>query len=164
VPANSALSLANAVLVVTHGVSAKLTPHGFQLQRNQIVRRTLVLHGAHQALNHCNTSLLTDSTKPRTDGAAVTPTFEGVAPELPTLVGDDVLGRAPGVTDRSTQKSLNVTSRWMIAEDGEADVPDFTGTPGRHDLRLDDGERGSHIFRNRICLPQDPSHGRHTEV
>jgi hypothetical protein len=51
----------------------------------------------------------------------VTPTLEGVAPELSALVGNDVLGRATGVTDRSTQKSLNVVGRGVIAEEGETD-------------------------------------------
>ena len=76
----------------------------------------------------------------------MTLTFEEVAPELPTLVGDDVLGRAPGVTDRSNQKSLNVTSRWMIAEDSEADhgagvVIEHSTDPPTKWPRLGQGER-----------------------
>jgi len=53
------------------------------------------------------------------DGLAVAPLPEGVAPELPAFVGDDVLGRAIGVTDRSIQKALNVIWRRMVTEDCE---------------------------------------------
>jgi len=70
---SSAESLVGTVLIVPRRVEAHLTPHCPNLQRNSNELRALVLHGANESLDRCDTPLLTHRTKPRMRGDITTP-------------------------------------------------------------------------------------------
>jgi hypothetical protein len=134
------------VLVVPRRVETQLTPHRLKLQRNPNVPRTLGFHRTYEPLDDGDTSLLAHSTEPRTDGPAATPLFEGIAPKLPPLIGDDILGWAGSAPDRSVEKSLYVARCRTIMENSESNygtgkVIDHNGDPPTEGPRLRQGKR-----------------------
>jgi hypothetical protein len=88
------------MLVVPEGVERDLQSHGIQAHGNEQFSRALRLHRPHEPLDDGKAAVLADGSKAWTNTTTATPSPEGVAAELATFVGDDVLRRVAGPTNR----------------------------------------------------------------
>ena len=61
-------------------------------QRDQPAACSLTFHRADETLEDSDAAVLPNSTKPWLDCPSAAPGFEAIAPELPSLVTDEVLG------------------------------------------------------------------------
>lgn len=78
--------------------------------------------------------MLSDGPEQRADTLETTPSVEGITPELPTLIRDDILGRATNPTHRLAKGPLNLLRGGTTEEDRKADqgtgeVIDHDGDP-----------------------------------
>ena len=80
-----------------------------------------VLQRTNESFNHSNASVLADGTEAGRDLFAFAPALKSIAPELASLVRDDVLGRASGSADGAIEYPLDIGGRRAIEEDREAD-------------------------------------------
>jgi hypothetical protein len=78
--------------VIPVEVGAHFSGHEIKFQRHDRQRGDAFgLQGFDEAFNDCDASVLTDCAKARPNLSAFAPGFEARAPELGSLVGDDVL-------------------------------------------------------------------------
>ena len=93
-------------------------------QRDQRTACSLTFHRPDEAFDDRDATVLANSAKPWLDRPSAAPGLEFIAPELPSLVTDEVLGRCARGQDGPVEKRLDVFRRRNIAEDGEAhDAP-----------------------------------------
>jgi hypothetical protein len=78
-----------------------------------------VLQRTNESFNHGNASVLADGTEAGLDLFAFAPALKPIAPELASLVGDDVLGLGTVLLDRAIQKLLNCPGSRLLSEDHE---------------------------------------------
>ena len=81
---------------------------------------SLTFHRSDEPLEDSDAAVLPNSTEPWLDVSRTAPGLETVAPELPSLVTDEVLGRCARSLDGPVEKRLDVFRRRQIVEDGEA--------------------------------------------
>ena len=81
------------------------------------------LQSANEALDDSNAPVLPHGTEAGFDLCPFAPALETVAPELATLVGDDVLGLGAVVLDRAIQELLNSPGSGRPSEDHETYPP-----------------------------------------
>jgi hypothetical protein len=79
-----------------------------------------VFESTDEAFDHRDASLLADGTEAGLDLCGLAPAFETIAPELATLVGDDVLGLGTVLLDRAIQEFLNGPGSRLLSEDHES--------------------------------------------
>ena len=79
-----------------------------------------VLQSTNEAFDHSNASVLADGTEAGLDLFGFAPALEPIAPELATLVGDDVLWLGTVLLDRAIQELLNRPGSWLLSEDHES--------------------------------------------
>ena len=89
-------------------------------QRDQPATCSLTFHRADEPFEDRDATVLPNGAKPWLDRPSAAPGLEAVAPELPSLVTDEVLGRFVRGLDGSVEKRLNVFRGRQIAEDDEA--------------------------------------------
>ena len=65
--------------------------------------------------------MLAHGTESRTNGSTATPSLEGLAPELLSLIGNDVLGLATVSVNCSIERSLHLAGGRWAEEHCEAD-------------------------------------------
>ena len=76
-----------------------------------------VLQSTDEAFDHSNASVLADGTEAGLDLFGFAPAFEPIAPELATLVGDDVLWLGTVLLDCAIHERLNCPGSWLLSED-----------------------------------------------
>jgi len=76
--------------------------------RDQRTACSLTFHRPDEAFDDRDATVLANSAKPWLDRPATAPGLEAVAPELPSLVTDEVLGRCARNPDGSVEKRLDV--------------------------------------------------------
>jgi hypothetical protein len=79
-----------------------------------------VLQRTNESFNHSNASVLANGTEAGLDLFAFAPALKPIAPELASLVGDDVLGLGTVLLDRTFQQLLNCPGSWVLSEDHES--------------------------------------------
>ncbi len=87
--------------------------------RDQPSTCSFTFHRPDEPLNDGDAAVLPNGAKPWLDLRSTAPGFEAIAPELPSLVTDEVLGRYARGLDGSIEKRLDVFRGREIAEDGE---------------------------------------------
>ena len=94
-----------SVLVVPDGVTGQFVPEGFFPHGHQKQSpRAFGFQRANESFDHGDAAVLTDGPESRLNTAMSAPGFESVAPELRSLVADNVLWRLAGLADRGRQK------------------------------------------------------------
>ena len=83
------------------------------------------LQGTDHSLDDGNASIFPDGPEAGLDFPASAPAFEGFAPELAALVGDDVFRCLPGSADGSAEEGTDLEGIGLAVEYGKAD--DFSG-------------------------------------
>ena len=110
-----------SVLVVPVEVEGQFSSHVTVAQWDDDSARALMLERADASFDHSNAAVLADSAKPRLDASALAPCLEALAPELATLIGDDVLGRATSSSNGPVEKPLDFGGGWTLEENRETD-------------------------------------------
>ena len=87
--------------------------------RDQPSTCSLTFHRADEPFDDRDTAVLSNGAKPWLDCPETAPGFEAIAPELPSLVADEVLRRCARDSDGSIEKGLDVFRGRQIAEDSE---------------------------------------------
>ena len=87
--------------------------------RDQPSTCSLAFHRADEPLDDRDAAVLPHGAKPWLDRPATAPGLESIAPELPSLVTDEVLRRCARESDGSVEKRLDVFRGREITEDGE---------------------------------------------
>ncbi len=88
--------------------------------RDQRTACSLTFHRPDETLEDRDAAMFPNSAEPWLDSPETAPGLVAVAPELPSLVTDEVLGRCFRGWDGSVEKRLDVFRGRQIAEDGEA--------------------------------------------
>ncbi len=109
-----------SVLVVPVNEQFELILESCLAHRDQAAACSLALHRPDEPFDDRDTTVLSNSAKPWLDCQSIAPSLEAVAPELPSLVTDEVLRRCARDLYGSIEKRLDVFRRRQIAEDGEA--------------------------------------------
>jgi len=95
-----------------------------EVQRNQQASEALILERPDESLDYGDAAVLTHGAESRLDLAASAPTLERLAPELRSLVADEVLGLGLVVADRLGKKGADLVTVRLLREDGDAhDIP-----------------------------------------
>jgi hypothetical protein len=102
-------------------VESEFASHSIQPQRDENPARALVLHRAHEPFHDRDAPVLADGTEARSDTLASAPLLERFAPELTTLVADDVLGRPSNSSNGSVEKPLDFGGSGTLEENRETD-------------------------------------------
>ncbi len=123
-----------SVCVVPDRVQTDFAANRRERRRNEKPPRALLLHRSDESLNDGNARRLTDPSVARSDVSTLAPTLEAAAPELCSLVGDDVSGCGPARPDGTVKESLHLIRRWRLREDRETneysrDLIDRDGDP-----------------------------------
>ena len=87
--------------------------------RDQPATCSLTFHRPDEPFEDRDATVLPNSAKPWLDRPSAAPGLEAVAPELPSLVTDEVLRRCASDSDGSVEKRLDVFRGRKIAEDSE---------------------------------------------
>ena len=111
------------VFSIPVGKQRKLLAEGLAAKWHEDNACTFILKRQDESLDQGNATVLADGAKAWSDSSAITPILEQVAPELLSLVANDVLGRDTAVIDSAFEKALNRQRRGVVLEDGHAHSP-----------------------------------------
>ena len=106
-------------LVVPFYEASKPRPEIPASHRDVKQSRVFVLQTTDEAFDQSNASVLADGTEAGLDLFGFAPALEPIAPELATLVGDDVLWLGAVLLDRAIQELLNCPGSRLLSEDHE---------------------------------------------
>ncbi len=96
------------VLVVPVNEQCELMLKSCLAHRDQPSTCSLTFHRPDEPFDDRDTTVLSNSAKPWLDRPSAAPGFEAIAPELPSLVADEVLRRCARDSDGSVEKRLDV--------------------------------------------------------
>ncbi len=94
-------------LIVPARIQRKLYARRILAKWHENNARAFVLQGQDESLDQGNTPVLADGAEAGCDPFAITPGLEHVAPELLSLIADDVFGRGTCVIDGAFEEALN---------------------------------------------------------
>ena len=109
------------MLVVPVNEQPEFIPESHSAHRGQQATCSLAFHRAHEALDDRDAAVLPNGAKAWLDLPPAAPGLEARAPELRSLVTDDVLGPSSSQPNGSVEKCPDVFRGREIAEDGETD-------------------------------------------
>ena len=109
------------MLVVPVNAQPEFILESGSAHRDQQTTCSLAFHRAAEPLDDRDAAVPPHGAEPWLDRPATAPGLEAIAPELPSLVTDDVLGPSSSQPDGSVEKRLDVFRGREIAEDGETD-------------------------------------------
>ena len=99
------------MLVIPVNEQLELILESCLAHRDQPLTCSLAFHRADETLDDRDAAVLPHGAKPWLDRPATAPGLEAIAPELPSLVTDEVLGRCSRGWDGSVEKRLDVFRR-----------------------------------------------------
>ena len=108
-----------SMLVVPVNEQFELILESCLAHRDQAAACSLALHRPDETLEDRDAAVLPNSAKPWLDCLSIAPGLVAIAPELPSLVTDEVLGRCARGQDGSVEKRLDVFRGRKNTEDGE---------------------------------------------
>ena len=97
-----------SVLVVPVNEQCELILKSCLAHRDQPATCSLTFHRADEPFDDRDAAVLSNGAKPWLDRPSAAPGFEAIAPELPSLVADEVLRRCVRDSDGSVEKRLDV--------------------------------------------------------
>ena len=107
------------MLVIPVNEQLELILESCSTHRDQPATCSLAFHRADEPLDDRDAAVLPHGAKPWIDRPSAAPGFEAIAPELPSLVTDEVLRRCASDSDGSVEKRLDVFRGRDNTEDGE---------------------------------------------
>ncbi len=105
---------------------------------------SLTFHRPDEPLKDRDAAMFPNGAKPWLDRPATAPGLEAIAPELPSLVTDEVLRRCARESDGSVEKRLDVVRGREIIEDGKTQC--WRGPACILAAQQSDGSSRSHLL------------------
>ena len=109
-----------SVLVVPVNEQFELMLKSCLAHRDQPATCSLTFHCPDEPFDDRDAAVLPNGAEPWLDRPSAAPGLKAIAPELPSLVTDEVLRRCARDSDGSVEKRLDVFRGRKITEDGEA--------------------------------------------